>query len=288
MGHTSDGVLRRLLDEPAAVADTDRAHAAGCPRCLDALAAIRADAALADAALATEPVADLDVDAAARRLSAAVPGSQASRPARGRRPVGVRALVRRPVVVVAAAALVLTGVGAAAANGWFPIFHTEKVAPVELSTADLVALPDLSGYGDLTVTAEPEVHQVADAAAAAAATGLDVPTVTDLRRGIRGEPQYQVGGQTSATFTFSADKAARAAAAAGGSLPPLPAGLDGSEVRLVAGPGVAQIWSSDSGAPGLVVGRAVAPTAYSSGVPFETVRDYLLSLPGLPANVAAE
>jgi hypothetical protein len=36
-----------------------------------------------------------------------------------------------------------------------------------------------------------------------------------------------------------------------------------------------------------VVARAVAPTAYSSGVPFPTAAGYLLSLPGLPANVAS-
>jgi hypothetical protein len=38
--------------------------------------------------------------------------------------------------------------------------------------------------------------------------------------------------------------------------------------------------------PTLVVARVVAPTVYSSGVPFETVRDYLLSLPGLPDGLA--
>ena len=40
--------------------------------------------------------------------------------------------------------------------------------------------------------------------------------------------------------------------------------------------------------PALVVARAVAPTAYSSGIPFETARDYLLSLPGLPEDVASQ
>ena len=40
--------------------------------------------------------------------------------------------------------------------------------------------------------------------------------------------------------------------------------------------------------PALVVARAVAPTTSSSGVPFETVRDYLLSLPGLPDDLAAQ
>jgi hypothetical protein len=64
--------------------------------------------------------------------------------------------------------------------------------------------------------------------------------------------------------------------------------VDGGSVRLVAGPGVAQLWKSSSGAPALVVGRAVAPSAFSSGVPFEVLRDYLLSLPGLPPKVAEQ
>jgi hypothetical protein len=109
-----------------------------------------------------------------------------------------------------------------------------------------------------------------------------VPEVTTLPRGVSGEPRYQVGGEARATFTFSA---ARAAAEAGEALPPPPPGLDGSRVNLVAGPGVAAIWSQGEGVPDLVVGRAVAPTAFSSGVPFGTVRDYLLSLPGLPDEV---
>jgi hypothetical protein len=112
--------------------------------------------------------------------------------------------------------------------------------------------------------------------------------VADLPRGVTGEPAYQVGGKATATFTFSADRAAEAAAAAGEPLPPPPPGLDGSSVRLSAGPGVAQIWESSAGLPALIVGRAVAPTAFSSGVPFDGVRDYLLSLPGLPDGVAEQ
>jgi hypothetical protein len=64
--------------------------------------------------------------------------------------------------------------------------------------------------------------------------------------------------------------------------------MDGNRFRLVAGPGYAAVWSSGSGLPGLVVARAVAPTGYSSGVPFPTARDYLLSLPGMPAGVAEQ
>jgi hypothetical protein len=113
-----------------------------------------------------------------------------------------------------------------------------------------------------------------------------VPEVISLPRGVSGGPTYQVGGELTATFTFSAERAEQAADDAGEPLPPVPSGLDGAQVRMVAGPGVAQSWSSDAGAPALVVGRAVAPTAYSSGVPFELMRDYVLSLPGLPDDVA--
>src|SRR3712207_8132907 len=88
-----------------------------------------------------------------------------------------------------------------------------------------------------------------------------------------------------ATFTFSADKAAQATAAEGEVLPPPPPGIDGSSLRLQAGPGVAAVWSQPTGVPTLVVARVGAPTVDSSGVPFETVRDYLLSLPGLPDSL---
>src|SRR5205823_6068973 len=123
------------------------------------------------------------------------------------------------------------------------IFHTEQIAPVTVSRADLVALPDLTAYGELKVTAEPDVHQVADAAAAAKATGLSVPRVGELPRGVTGAPAFQVGNRASAEFTFSVEKAARTAAAAGATLPPPPQGIDGSRFRLSAGPGLAAVWS---------------------------------------------
>jgi hypothetical protein len=288
MRHPTEGVLRRLLDEPAGVADSDRAHATGCPQCLGVLAVMREDAALVDAALATESTADVDMAAAWRRLSTATPTTGHGRVAAPGRAGRSRSVLRRPAAAALAFAVVLAGAGTAAANDWLQIFRTEQVTPISITTGDLVALPDLSAYGDLEVTGEPDVHEVPDAAAAAAESGLDVPAVPDLPRGIGGEPVYRVGGKVSATFTFSTGRAAQAAAAAGKTLPPPPPGLDGSSVRLDAGPGVAQLWRSDVGAPALVVGRAVAPTAFSSGVPFETVRDYLLSLPGLPDDVAAQ
>jgi hypothetical protein len=70
MRHPTDGTLRRLVDEPAGVADADREHVAGCPVCLSGLAAAQEDAAVAGAALDVEFAVDVDTGWA--RLSRAV------------------------------------------------------------------------------------------------------------------------------------------------------------------------------------------------------------------------
>ncbi|MGY1820841.1 hypothetical protein [Geodermatophilus sp. SYSU D00079] len=286
MRHPSEGVLRRLVDEPAGVPDADRRHVADCPACLAGLAAAREDATLVGAALHADGTPDADPVAGWQRLSTALPARAATpAPAASRRWGG---WLHRPAAAALAFVVVLTGAGVAAANDWLPIFRTEQVAALEVDPADLVALPDLTAYGDVEVTGDGEPHAVPDAAAARAESGLDVPEVGDLPRGVEGQPEYQVVGELSGVFTFSAERAAQAAAASGDPLPPVPAGLDGTQVRLTAGPGVAAVWSQSSGLPTLVVGRAVAPAAFTSGAPFETVRDYLLSLPGLPDDVAAQ
>jgi hypothetical protein len=285
MRHPSDGTLRRLLDEPAGVADVDREHIAACQMCRSALVSAQADAAFAAAALDVD--AAVDVDAGWHRLARAAtsePGRRAAATPSRR----WSAAVRSPVVAGVAALALLTGATAAAAANWLQIFRTEQVAPVTAPEADLVTLPELSDFGEVEVIEEFDERTVADAAAAEEATGMSVPRVGELPRGVTGEPTYHVVGPVSAVFTFSAEKAARFSAAAGATLPPPPPGLDGSQFRLAAGPGLAAVWSEGRPVPALVVARVVAPTAYSAGVPFETARDYLLSLPVIPPDVASQ
>jgi hypothetical protein len=279
MPHPSDGTLRRLLDEPAGVADADYEHVLSCGPCGAALTAAQEDAALAGAALAVE--ADVDVDDAWERFAHALAVSEPVAPAPRRRRLNLRG---HTVALLGAAALV-GGAGAAAATDWLPIFRTEAVAPLAVNQTDLVALPDLSAYGELEVVAEPNVRSVKDVRSAERESGLAVPRVAELPRGVTGPPAFQVADRASAEFTFSA---AKAAASAGRALPAPPRGLAGSRFRLVVGPGVAAVWGGNSGLPALLVGRAAAPTAFSDGVPLATARDYLLSLPGLPADVAVQ
>jgi hypothetical protein len=286
MRHPTDGTLRRLLDEPAGVADADRDHAAGCPVCLSRLAAAQQDAAAAGAALDVDLA--VDVDSAWQRLSHSIAAG-----GRGMVPAAAsgdrrRTALRRPAVAALCVIAVLLGAGAVAAADWLQIFRTERIAPVAITQTDFLELPDLSAYGELEVIQEADVRDVADAGAAEEATGLSVPRVSTLPRGVTGEPELQVGSRASAVFRFSVEKATQMAAEFDEPLPTPPPGLDGSRIRLAAGPGVAAIWSEARGVPALVVARAVAPTAYSSGISFETARDYFLSLPGLPEHVASQ
>ncbi|MBM2615437.1 hypothetical protein JIG36_07645 [Actinoplanes sp. LDG1-06] len=273
MRHPSEGVLRRLVDEPAGVADADRSHVADCPICQGRLASVRRDAAFAADTLHIE--VDPDVDAAWGRLDM----DKSPRP----RP-WLRRTKRTPIIAGLAAVAVLAGASTAAAADWLQIFRTEKIAPVTVHQADLMAMPDLTSWGDVEITERPRIHAVTGQAAAEKETGLDLPDVTHLPRGVTGNPQYQAGRRITATFTFRAAKIRAFTSSA----PPMPPGLDGSRFRLTAGPGAAAVWDSNQGVPALIVARVVAPTAYSTGVPFATARDYLLSLSGLPADVAGQ
>jgi hypothetical protein len=243
MRHATEAVLRDLVDRPAGVAESDRRHVAGCPPCLAALKTAVTNRGVVGAEVA---------DALHRRPN-----------------------LRRPAVATLATAIVLAGATTAAANEWVPILAAERATPVAISASELLTLPDLGDYGDLVVDRDADVHAVASAAAASAETGLDVPEVSELPRGVAGGPLYQVADEVSATFTLAPE-------------PAPPPELVGTSVRLTAGPGVAAIWSKRGGLPSLIVGRAVAPSAASSGAPFESIRDHLISLSGVPDELAAQ
>src|SRR5215218_3432271 len=105
MRHPSEGVLRRLVDEPAGVTDDDRAHVASCAACLRGLEGVRAEAQLVGAALAPA-TAYVDTNAAWARFSATNTATTAPAPAA--RPAARsrwRTAVRRPAVAGLSAAL---------------------------------------------------------------------------------------------------------------------------------------------------------------------------------------
>jgi hypothetical protein len=295
--HPSDGTLRRSLDEPVAIDAASSEHVVTCARCADRVRGMRADAASVRTMLVVpDPV--VDVVAARARLAgteAAViappPGSgRTMRPGNGR---ASRVMAGAAVAAVASVLLVVTG----GAQDFLSLFQVKQLAPVPVTAADVRSLAGLASYGtvgggsSIAFTPEP------DAGAAAAASGLAVPTVSDLPAGTA-SPKYAVVSGGVVTFTFSADLARAAAARAGGHLPALPAGLDGSTLSVSIAPAVVVSYGIDpatllqgGGVPSgeaFVVVASRTPTVSSTGVTARRLEDYLLSVPGIPPVVASE
>jgi hypothetical protein len=328
MSHPSEGLLRRAVDEPAAMGDAERRHIAACASCRSELAAAVADRDAVAAALAVpgepagpplgnglgarlEPAgvgnvqvrggeaghdagheAGVDVDAAWHRLAATLDGADPRvAPLAGPPPRQARRRgLRRPMVAVVAAAAVAVGTtAAAAAADWLPIFEPKQVTAVTLDLQKVDAMPDLDAYGTLSVPGgDAEPERVGSAAEAEERTGFDVPDVAALPQGVSGTAEYAVIERTTGRFTFSAAKAREAAARTGQKIPPMPSGVDGAVLEVRIGPGVIATWNSGGPVPKLGVLRMAAPVASSQGVSLATLRDYLLAQPGIPADTAAQ
>jgi hypothetical protein len=290
MAHLTDGTLRRMVDDPDAKAGTDAAHLAGCAECQARFQGI-ADDAHSIATLLSVPEAKVDVARAFDRV-AHTPRSQ---PAFGLRlPLlrpAARPLTLAFVAAVAAAALVVVGF---AANGFF--FQPSTVRAVPITLSDVQALAQLSQYGTLKWTKEPQLQVTPTAGEAATVSGMQPPTVAKLPAGVSTTVTYGAMPQAVATFTFSAEKAAAAAAAQGKTLPKMPAGMDGATLTVTIGPAVGEVYGdlnrpqaspdvTQMNLPRLIVARSVSPTVTSTQVSAADLESYILAQPGISAEL---
>lgn len=285
MAHLSDGTLRRMVDDPDARAGVDAAHLDGCADCKARMAHI-SDDARSIATLLAVPDAHVDVARAFERVKSA----PRSAPVLGLRLPVLTSTPRRLtfalVAAVTAAALVVVGF---AASGFFA--QPTTVTPVPVTVADMQALSQLADYGTVTWTKQPQ-FQVAPSAsdASTVAGGLSIPTASNIPAGISKTVTYGAMSQAVATFTFSADKAAAAAASQGKTLPKLPSGMDGATLTVTVGPAVGEVYgdinrpsssANDVNLPQLVIAKSTAPTVAATQVSVTELENYILSLPGI-------
>jgi hypothetical protein len=109
--------------------------------------------------------------------------------------------------------------------------------------------------------------------------------------------------KTTATFTFSAEKARQAAAAQKRTPPPMPANMDGSKLFITGGPAVVTFYddgttptgttgatgaSPFTGMPKLIVAQGKPPVVQSDGVTVDQLQSYLLQQPGISPQLAAQ
>ena len=293
MAHLNDGTLRRMVDDPDAVAAPEREHFAGCADCKARFDTMSADAQSATQLLAL-PASGFDANDAFRRFN-----THTTRPRFGFHLPIVRPASR--AMLAAVALVVLVAVGVTAAVNVSEIFKPQTVQPISVSVLDLQSLPDLNNYGDFKFSQQPSPQVGITRAQAEQVAGFSAPDAKTLPTGVTAATPVTYGAlaQVTGTFTFSAAKAQAAAAAQGKTLPAMPAGMDGSTLTLTAGPAIVVFYgdlkqpesTSDTATPRLptlVVAASKAPVISSTGVSTKEIEDYVLAQPGISPGLAAD
>jgi hypothetical protein len=295
--HISDGVLRRLDDEPLAVPDRVTDHLASCERCSVRRTQIAQDTELAAQAFSAPQLVP-GMDIAWARLRRELESRQADGSLSRRQPTRVRPrrawfprVSLRAGLAIGAIAVVVAGTAAAATLT--TIFAPTHVAPLTLSESDLRAIAAITGLGESqalggfpspsgsstlrfgTITWSSGIaHPASSPAQAAAEAGLPVSLPVHLPAGVGGLQQLVVQPRGSATVTFNSKAAS----------------LAGRSVTVDAGPAVFAQYAaaSGTGVPTLAVATMRRPTAQSTGASLSQIEGFLLGQPGIPPGLAEE
>jgi len=289
--------LRRIYDEPLAMAAADQAHYEGCAACKARFETV-ANLSRSTAALLALPAFEVEARPALARLNSRIQEEESRRPVRWHERFlsgmpGLRPLAA-PVLVVVLAVGLLAGFSA---TGVLPslikVFEPHSFAPVLVSPSSLPSSAALLDFGTASwIPAPPKAEQVADAAAAAALSGLPVLLPATLPQGVSGPVTYGVIGHTTGTLTLDGARLRASAASHKVKVNPMPAALDHSTIYVSGGPALVELWGApaqgSSGAPTLVIAQTRVPTVESTGASTQQLEDYLLSQPGVPPDLAAQ
>lgn len=297
MRHVPDGTLRRLEDEPFAVAERDIRHIESCERCRSRAESVRRDGQFALQRFS--PVALPSPDAGWRQLVAKEADTNSGRSMHipSRRHWRLMGASIGTGTSIAAAGVLIAGVAAAATLT--TVFAPTRVAPLPVKPSDAELMSALLGvrngevlggldspsgtrtfsFGVLSWSSSSQPRQFASLADAESAAGFTTTLPSSLPNGIGGADKYVFVPKVSATFTFNASAGAT---------------LSGSTLTMTAGPGIVVSYSGATGSTGLgslppmVVLATPRPTATSSGATTNELENFLLSQRGVPADLAQE
>ena len=298
MRHLSDGTLRRIYDEPLALTSQDQAHYDGCAECKTRFESI-ASAARATAALLTVPGFTPEAAGALRSVRIRIQ-TESARPPRWYERWLDRSSPRwrpvtRPVIAVLLAGALLVGVTATGvALGWLRVYAPTTVAPLPVGPSDFTGTGVLLDYGDVKWLPDaPTLHQLSDATAASAQSGLPVLMPATLPQGVSGPVSFGTISHATGSLTFDAARLRASAAAKGVHVNAMPAKINGSKLIVNAGPALLEAWGLSASAsqvqvPTLVIAQTRVPTVDSTGATATELEDYLLSQPGVPPDIAAQ
>ena len=299
MRHLPEGRLRRLVDEPLAVADAQVDHVVRCARCRTRREGIAKDAVVA-VSLLSRPQPVPDIDGAWSRLQSSLADPAVSDQTRLRLParrywhLGVLPIPSTPV----RAALAAIVAGAAAATVLSIVLAPSRVPVPKLPTSstDFQAVADVVGidgsgvlggfgtpsgslrlpFGVVRWTSAGRAYRVGSIAAADKATGMDLRLPAVVPAGVGQPESILVQPEVTATIRFNA--------VAGSA-------LGGTSLTVTAGPAVLVEYRSplaSFGLPTLATFAMRRPTASSTQAVSAQLEAFVLARPGLPAGLAQE
>jgi hypothetical protein len=283
--HVSDGLLRRILDEPFAVSPEAREHLEGCSECSARCAEIRKDHSFAVEMLSSAPP-QVDLVAARQRV-----GATNGRAPRSPKAVGWSYLLHGKLRWGAGAALVLMVAGTVAftpARNVLTIFQAQSFSPISVTQGELRTLPKLGHYGYLRVGANMQTQQLSSAASAQQSAGFHILQPGYVPTGVPRTVTFQLVPAQTSSFTFSAAKARSTAKRLREALPVMPATIDGSTISLKTGNAVMSVYGASHDIPSLVVGQTAEPRVTSSGAPLKQIERYVLRIPGVSPQLAKQ
>ena len=323
MSHLSSEVLRRYVDDADSLLSYEKEHVLGCARCRARLESSYENARVSAQALSLDD--DVDVGFARHTLSTRL-FDAGRRPAAidhvktnqlNLAGFGTTNVARwsAAAIVLAAAAVLLTATPLRIyAQNFLTIFQPQQFHAVGLTATDisrLRALPDLEAFGSMHGTPHPHFTEFTDLQKAANASGTAIAQAAYLPPSIPSLRSYHVSKAVSASFTFSAAKTRAFARRKGITLPPMTSRLNGATLTASVGPVVVQVAGRQRTidvnrarghrpfqvnerdlrslpADAIVITQAQAPTVVSSGATVSEIESYLLSIPGVPADLAAQ
>lgn len=283
MKHLDDGQLRHLLDEPGEAGGA-REHARNCPDCSERAAALAGTAEFVSSRMRG--------DAAPANTAHAFSRVQTQLDAAPAFPAFYRPMVACAAAAAFALALLFTPLGGYA-RSLLTIFEPQQFAPIDVTQADLRdlrLLPHADAIGELRVLRKPRRTAYADLADAQKHVGFTVLRPTQLPAHFGTVHSFFAVAPGSAAFTFSAKKARAFERRSHKALPPMPPALDGTSVLLDSGY-VFDAHYEGSGPSKHAFFELVemqAPRITSKGAPAETLENYILSLPDISPQLAAQ
>jgi hypothetical protein len=284
------------------------------------MAAFEGDPAVTRALDLLTPPASPDVDGAWQRQRALAAQPAVVRPARFQwlAQSGFR-LPAAAIAAVLVVALVVVSPARGIAAQVLTIFRVQDVTPINVASATH-PMPDLSQLGDVSPSPKDvrfQPTQVSSLSAASSQVGFAVQTPSQLPSGLANPPSVMAvtSGQTL-NFTFRAAKVRAYLDSTGHKDIAVPAKFDGATLTvhipaaaslayLPAGTTAADLQAAASSAnaggkpdtsainrllsrSGMLIVEAKSPEVDATGVSADELRDFMLSLPGIPEDTKAQ